>query len=133
MKCRKCHVEIPENSRLCPRCGVTQALSQRPKNRGNGQGSAYQRANGTWMAVRVTDYVVGADGRTHRKTVSKSGFRTKKEALEYIPFLTSSEPKQKKKELTFHQLNRPLSSRQVKKEKLCHEGLVPVSKGSQTL
>lgn len=30
-------------------------------------------------------------------------------------------------------LNRPLSSRQVKKEKLCHEGLVPVSKGSQTL
>ena len=30
-------------------------------------------------------------------------------------------------------LNRPLSSRQMKKEKLCHEGLVPVSKGSQTL
>ena len=30
-------------------------------------------------------------------------------------------------------LNRPLSSRQVKKEKLCHEGLVPVSNGSQTL
>ena len=30
-------------------------------------------------------------------------------------------------------LNRPLSSRQVKKEKLRHKGLVPVSKGSQTL
>ena len=30
-------------------------------------------------------------------------------------------------------LNRPLSSRQVKKEKLRHEGLVPVSKGSQAL
>ena len=30
-------------------------------------------------------------------------------------------------------LNRPLSSRQVKKQKLCHEGLVPVSKGSQAL
>ena len=30
-------------------------------------------------------------------------------------------------------MNRPLSSRQVKKEKLCHEGLVPVSKGSQAL
>ena len=30
-------------------------------------------------------------------------------------------------------MNRPLSSRQVKKEKLRHEGLVPVSKGSQTL
>ena len=33
----------------------------------------------------------------------------------------------------FWPVNRPLSSRQVKKEKLRHEGLVPVSKGSQTL
>ena len=30
-------------------------------------------------------------------------------------------------------MNRPLSSRQVKKEKLRHEGLVSVNKGSQTL
>ena len=30
-------------------------------------------------------------------------------------------------------LNRPLSSRQVKKENLRHKGLVPVSKGSQAL
>ena len=30
-------------------------------------------------------------------------------------------------------VNCPLSSRQVKKERLRHEGLVPVSKGSQTL
>lgn len=33
----------------------------------------------------------------------------------------------------FALLNRPLSSRQMKKEKLRHEGLVPVSKGSQAL
>ena len=32
-----------------------------------------------------------------------------------------------------HEMNCPLSSRQVKKEKLRHEGLVPVSKGSQAL
>ena len=32
-----------------------------------------------------------------------------------------------------HFVNRPLSSRQMKKEKLRHEGLVPVSKGSQAL
>jgi len=30
-------------------------------------------------------------------------------------------------------LNRPLSSRQEKKEKLRQEGLVPISNGSQTL
>ena len=37
------------------------------------------------------------------------------------------------KEMAALALNRPLSSRQVKKEKLRHEGLVPVSKGSQAL
>lgn len=37
------------------------------------------------------------------------------------------------KETAVQKLNRPLSSRQVKKEKLRHEGLVPVSKGSQAL
>ena len=31
------------------------------------------------------------------------------------------------------ELNRPLSSRQMKKRKLGHEGLVPESKGSQAL
>lgn len=35
--------------------------------------------------------------------------------------------------LDIENLNCPLSSRQVKKEKLRHEGLVPVSKGSQAL
>ena len=30
-------------------------------------------------------------------------------------------------------MNRPLSSRQMKKRKLGHEGLVPESKGSQAL
>ena len=39
----------------------------------------------------------------------------------------------KRKETAALKLNRPLSSRQVKKEKLCHAGLVPVSKGSQAL
>ena len=39
----------------------------------------------------------------------------------------------KRKETAALILDCPLSSRQVKKEKLRHEGLVPVSKGSQTL
>lgn len=39
------------------------------------------------------------------------------------------EPKKRRS----RRMNRPLSSRQVKKEKLRHEGLVPVSKGSQAL
>ena len=39
----------------------------------------------------------------------------------------------KRKETAALKMNRPLSSRQVKKEKLRHKGLVSVSKGSQTL
>ena len=39
----------------------------------------------------------------------------------------------RRKETAALKMNRPLSSRQVKKEKLRHEGLVPVSKGSQAL
>lgn len=35
--------------------------------------------------------------------------------------------------LYLYKLNRPLSSRQMKKRKLGHEGLVPESKGSQAL
>ena len=37
------------------------------------------------------------------------------------------------KEKKLNEIEPPLSSRQVKKEKLRHEGLVPVSKGSQAL
>ena len=37
------------------------------------------------------------------------------------------------KDVAARAVNCPLSSRQVKKEKLRHEGLVPVSKGSQAL
>ena len=102
MKCRKCHIEIPDNSKFCLRCGAQQNVSQKPKNRGNGQGSAFQRPNKTWTVIKTVGYEVGADGKTHRKTISKSGFKTKKEALEYLPFLVKAP--EKKKELTFAQL-----------------------------
>ena len=39
--------------------------------------------------------------------------------------------KKRRSEISY--LNRPLSSRQMKKRKLGHEGLVPESKGSQAL
>ena len=56
----------------------------RTKNRGNGQGSVYQLPNKTWIAVITLGYA-NEDGRMRRVTRSKSGFRTKKDALDYIP------------------------------------------------
>ena len=102
MQCRKCRIEIPDESKYCLRCGARQELSHKPKSRGNGQGSVYQRPNKTWTAIRTVGYITGPDGVTRRKTVSKSGFRTKKEALDYLPQLSMQS--KRKAEITFQKL-----------------------------
>lgn len=74
MKCVKCHKSIKEDSLFCSYRGAKQTVTKR--KRGNGSGSAYRRGSG-WEAQ------VYVDGKKHRK----SGFRTKSEALAYIPTL----------------------------------------------
>ena len=93
MKCRKCRAEIPEGSRFCCQCGANQQVSHRTKARGNGLGSVYQRPNRTWVAVKTVGYKLGDDGKKRRVTRSKSGFKTKREALEYLPLLTGEKAK----------------------------------------
>lgn len=104
MQCRKCRIQIPDDSKYCLRCGVRQDVTQNTKSRGNGQGSVYQRSNKSWMAVKVLGYSVGDDGKQHKKTISKSGFRTKKEALDYLPLLKPENKQEQKKEITFLEL-----------------------------
>jgi integrase len=70
-------------------CGVKQDVTQRPKSRGNGQGTVFQRPNKTWLALITTGYEITEDGRLKKLTRSKSGFKTKKEALDYLPTLRS--------------------------------------------
>lgn len=101
MKCRKCHADIPDVSKFCLVCGVKQEVKQNPKNRGNGQGSVYQLPNKKWIAVKTIGYEVIEGGRTRRITRSKSGFRTKKEALEYLPQIASE---RRVKSLAFRQV-----------------------------
>lgn len=85
MKCRKCHAEIPDESKFCLRCGAKQEVKRNPKSRGNGQGSVFQLPNKKWIAIKTIGFEVGKDGKARRVTRSKSGFRTKKEALDYLP------------------------------------------------
>ena len=101
MKCRKCKAEIPDQSRFCMLCGAKQEITQNPKNRGNGTGSVYQLPNKRWIAIKTIGYQPGPDGKNKRITRSKSGFKTKKEALEYLPNLTTT---QRSKTVTFRQL-----------------------------
>lgn len=82
MKCRKCHAEIPDESKYCLHCGAKQELVRREKARGNGQGSARKRGN-TWSAVWTVGYYVSEDGKKHQLRREKGGFRTKRDALAY--------------------------------------------------
>lgn len=104
MNCRKCRAPIPDDSRFCNACGAKQDVTHKPKARGNGTGSVYKLPNGTWIAVRILGWRVDDTGRKHKNTVSKSGFKTKKEALEYLPKLTQQEKQERKNTITFKQL-----------------------------
>lgn len=101
MKCRKCRGEIPEGSKFCNLCGVKQEVDHKPKNRGNGQGSVCQLPNKRWIAIKTMGYEPRPDGSLKRVTRSKSGFKTKKEALDYLPQI-SMEPKLRA--VSFYQL-----------------------------
>lgn len=102
MKCRKCKAELPDGSKFCNMCGAKVAVGRKPKSRGNGTGSVYKRGS-SWVAVIVTGFELDSDNKVHRKTRSKGGFKTKREALEYIPTLKLL-PERKPKSKTFAQL-----------------------------
>jgi len=103
-KCRKCHIELPEAAKFCPACGAKQDIQRKPKSRGNGTGSVYKLPNGTWIAVKVLRREIDEQGKSHRITVSKSGFKTKKEALLFLPNLNQKTKQEKQKTITFKEL-----------------------------
>lgn len=102
--CRKCRTALPDGAKFCPACGSRQDLTRKTKSRGNGTGSVYKRENGTWIAVKILGRKIDEQGKSHRLTVSKSGFKTKREALAYLPYLTAQTKKERQKSITFKQL-----------------------------
>ena len=85
MICRKCRKEVPD-APFCCQCGAKAEVTRKPKSRGNGTGSVYQLPNGKWRAVKASFYL-GADGKKHRRIVSCSTFKTKKDAINALPSL----------------------------------------------
>lgn len=101
MNCIKCQAEIPDGSLYCNHCGKKQTVQkrQRTKSRGNGTGTVYQLPNKTWCAEITVGWKL-VDGKPRRVTRKKTGIKTKKEALAYLPTL-SKKPKLIDTNITF--------------------------------
>jgi len=90
--CVKCTAEIPDDSVFCPRCGKKQAppasANRRVKTHGNGTGYVYKRGK-TYTICKVVGWktVEGKDGTLRQDPIRiyKGGFRTKKDAYDYLP------------------------------------------------
>lgn len=104
MECRKCKKEIPDESLFCNYCGSKQESQPRSRRiRANGEGCAYKRGK-TWTARIVLGYWVDNDGTMHPHLRTKGGFKTKREALDYIPQLKKDSSLNPDLDITFQQL-----------------------------
>lgn len=94
--CLKCGAELPEGALYCHICGKKQVTGEKRKSsrsRPNGTGSVYKRGK-TWECAVVLGYIVQEDGKMKAIRPTKGGFKTKKEAMEYIPQLRQERPRQ---------------------------------------
>ena len=104
MICPKCKTELVQSTNFCPNCGkklVHSTKGRRAKSRGNGTGTAFKRGS-TWTAQVVVGYedlppfdLNNPENQRPRKKItrSKSGFKTRDEALRYCPILTNGPEK----------------------------------------
>ena len=90
--CIKCGADLIENALFCHVCGKKQVSTGRTTTRrGNGTGSVYKRGK-TWEAAVVLGYKL-EDGKALPVRRTKGGFKTKKEAIEYLPTLRQERPR----------------------------------------
>ncbi len=94
MICKKCHRTLEAAWVFCPFCGAkpTGERKYTPRKRPNGTGTAFRR-NGGWCAQITLGMYLDASGKMRRKYKTRSGFKTKTEALAYCESLRNGPPK----------------------------------------
>ena len=95
MNCEKCGKSFQDDAVFCPYCGKNLRKFPRKSRymkRGNGTGSVfYNRKTKTWTA-QVTVGSKRTDPEKQRQSIrkTKTGFRTRSEALDYLPTLKAA-------------------------------------------
>ena len=89
MICRKCKKQAPDGD-FCIYCGTKQQKEVKPKHRrGNGQGCVFKRGN-TWYAQKTAysfSKEENGEKKYIRRRITKGGFPTKTDAINYLPLL----------------------------------------------
>ena len=87
--CIYCGQELPDEAKYCHVCGKKQTKRPRATRRANGEGSVRRSRDGrTWRVELVLWYYWDeSKNRLRPRTVSKAGFKTKADAVAYIPEL----------------------------------------------
>ena len=88
MTCIHCARELPPGAAFCAFCGKKQIKKARSHKRANGEGAIRQLPDKSWRIEIVLYYYFDEEQQRMRpRTVSKSGFTKKVDAVNYIPTL----------------------------------------------